>query len=75
MKKEKNQLVSATTQLKLAAADEKKYKTDMLDSNGVIELSKNSPNNKATKSSPSLRGRHDREVSKYFSGDSSLRSE
>ncbi|MBU6158688.1 MAG: Fic family protein [Bacteroidetes bacterium] len=49
LKKEKNQLVSATTQLKLLAADGKKYKTDMLDSEGIIELSKNFPNNKATK--------------------------
>jgi cell filamentation protein len=49
LKKENNQLVSATTQLKLVAADGKKYKTDMLDSDGVIELSKNFPNNKATK--------------------------
>jgi len=49
LKKENSQLVSATTQLKLIAADGKKYKTDMLDSNGVIELSKNFPNNKATR--------------------------
>lgn len=49
LKKEKNQLVSATTQLKLMAADGKNYKTGMLDSDGVIELSKNFPNNKAAK--------------------------
>jgi cell filamentation protein len=49
LKKENNQLVSATTQLKLTAADGKRYKTDMLDGSGVIELSKNFPNNKATK--------------------------
>ena len=49
LKKEKNQLVSATTQLKLFAADNKKYNTDMLDSEGIIELSKSFPNNKATK--------------------------
>ena len=49
LKKEKNQLGSATTQLKLLAADGKKYKTDMLDSDGIIELSKSFPNNKATK--------------------------
>ncbi|MEY2924737.1 MAG: hypothetical protein RLZZ337_1285 [Bacteroidota bacterium] len=48
-KKENNQLVSATTQLKLTAADGKKYKTDMLDSDGILELSKNFPNNKAAK--------------------------
>lgn len=51
MKKEEItlELGSATTQLKLLAADGKKYKTDMLDSEGIIELSKNFPNNKATK--------------------------
>jgi len=49
LKKETNQLVSATTQLKLLAADGKKYKTDLLDSEGVIELSKNFPNNRAMK--------------------------
>ena len=49
LKKEENQLVSATTQLKLLAADGKKYNTDMLDSEGIIELSKSFPNNKATK--------------------------
>lgn len=49
LKKEKNELVSATTQLKLMAADGKKYNTDMLDSEGVISLSKSFPNNKATK--------------------------
>ena len=49
LKKENNQLVSATTQLKLAAADGKKYNTDILDSEGIVELAKNFPNNKATK--------------------------
>jgi cell filamentation protein len=49
LKKENNQLVSATTQLKLTAADGKKYKTDMLDSEGIIELSKSFPGKKATK--------------------------
>ncbi len=49
LKKENSQLVSATTQLKLEAADGKKYKTDLLDSAGIIELSKNFPNVKATK--------------------------
>lgn len=49
LKKESNQLVSATTQLKLTAADGKKYKTDMLDSDGIVELSKSFPNNKASK--------------------------
>ena len=49
LKKEKNQLVSTTTQLKLTAADGKKYKTDMLDSESVVELAKNFPNNRAIK--------------------------
>ena len=49
LKKENNQLVSATNQLKLLAADGKKYNTDMLDSAGLIELSKSFPNNKAMK--------------------------
>lgn len=49
LKKENSQLVSVTTQLKLTASDGKKYKTDMLDSDGIVELSKNFPNNKATK--------------------------
>lgn len=47
LKKENNQLVSATTQLKLTAADGKKYQTDTLDSNGVIALAKQFPNNRA----------------------------
>ena len=49
LKKENNQLVSATTQLKLTASDGKKYNSDMLDSFGVVELAKNFPNNKAMK--------------------------
>jgi cell filamentation protein len=49
LKKENNQLVSVTNQLKLLAADGKKYNTDMLDSAGIIELSKSFPNNKAMK--------------------------
>jgi cell filamentation protein len=49
LKKENNQLVSATTQLKLTASDGKKYNTDTLDSNGVVELAKHFPNNRAMK--------------------------
>lgn len=49
LKKESNQLVSVTTQLKLTATDGKKYNTDMLDSDGVTSLAKNFPNNKAMK--------------------------
>lgn len=44
-----SQLVSATTQLKLIAPDGKKRLTDILDSEGVVELAKNFPNNKASK--------------------------
>jgi len=47
--KENNQLVSSTNQLKLTAADGKKYLTDTLDSNGVVELAKHFPNNRAMK--------------------------
>ena len=49
LKKENNQLVSATTQLKLTASDGKKYNTDTLDSNGVVELAKHFTNNRAMK--------------------------
>ena len=36
LKKEKNELVSATTQLKLLASDGKRYLTDMLDYTSII---------------------------------------
>lgn len=49
LKKDNPQLVSDTTQLKMVAADGKKYKTDALDSAGVIELAKSFPNNKASR--------------------------
>ena len=49
LKKENNELVSATTQLKLLASDGKKYNTDTLDSDGIIALAKNFPNTKAGK--------------------------
>lgn len=49
LKKENNELVSATTQLKLLAPDGKRRLTDTLDSNGVIELAKHFPNNRAMK--------------------------
>lgn len=49
LKKENSELVSATTQLKLVASDGKKYNTDLLDSEGVILLAKNFPNNKSLK--------------------------
>lgn len=41
LRKEGSQLVSDTTQLKLTAADGKKYKSDMLDYAGIIALGKN----------------------------------
>ena len=47
--KENNQFVSATHRLKLMAADGKKYLTDTLDSEGIVELAKNFPNNRAMK--------------------------
>lgn len=49
LKKENNQLGSGTNQLKLLAADGKKYNSDMVDSEGVIELAKHFPNNRAMK--------------------------
>ena len=47
LRREKNELVSATTQLKLTAADGKRYLSDALDANGVVALAKALPNNKA----------------------------
>jgi len=41
------QFVSGTHRLKLTAADGKKYLTDTLDSNGISELAKHFPNNRA----------------------------
>src|SRR5690606_32730671 len=49
LKKENNQLVSATTQLKLLAADGKKYKADVLDYDGIIALGKTFPGTKANR--------------------------
>ena len=45
LKKENNQLVSITNQLKLSAADGKMYNTDMLDSEGVSARAKTFPKN------------------------------
>lgn len=47
-KKEQNELVSATTQLKLLAPDGKLRMADAIDQDGVIALAKAIPNNKAT---------------------------
>jgi len=43
LRKEKSELVSSTTQLKLVASDGKRYLTDMLDNNGIITLGKQFP--------------------------------
>lgn len=47
LKKEQNELVSATTQLKLTAADGKKYNTDVISLAGVEQLAKTIPNSQA----------------------------
>ena len=47
LKKERNEVVSATNQLKLLAPDGKKRVTDTLDMKGIEELAKNIPNSKA----------------------------
>ena len=49
LEKENNQLVSATTQLKIIAPDGRKRMADLLDSEGVIALAKHFPNNKSMK--------------------------
>lgn len=49
LKKENNELVSTTNQLKLIAADGKKYLTDTFDYEGVIELAKNFPSKQANR--------------------------
>ena len=48
LRKENNELVSATTQLKLTASDGKKYNTDVISQASVEELAKFIPNNQAT---------------------------
>ncbi len=47
LKKEEPQLVRDTNQLKLTAADGKKYRTDVMDNDGIIALAKSFPNNKS----------------------------
>ncbi len=49
LKKEKSQVVSSTTQLKILANDGKRYLTDMLDYDGIIALGKNFPGTKANR--------------------------
>ena len=47
LKESAPQLVRATNQLKIKAADGKAYTTDVLDASGIVELAKSMPNNKA----------------------------
>jgi len=49
LKKEKNELVRVTTQLKLIANDGKRYLTDVLDYSGIIALGKEFPGKKANR--------------------------
>ena len=49
LKKENSELVSAANQLKLTAADGKKYLTDTFDYDGIIELAKNFPSKQANR--------------------------
>lgn len=49
LKKENSQLVSATTQLKLLAPDEKKRLADVMDYEGIIALWKQFPGKKANR--------------------------
>lgn len=47
LKKEQNEVVSDTTQLKLTATDGKKYNTDVISQSGVEKLAKAIPNSQA----------------------------
>lgn len=49
LKRENNELVSATTQLRLVAKDGKRYLTDVLDYEGIIALGKEFPSKKANR--------------------------
>lgn len=49
LRKEESELVSLTTQLKLRAADGKRYLTDCIDSAGLIIIAKSFPNTRASK--------------------------
>jgi cell filamentation protein len=44
-----NEFVSATHKLKMVADDNKKYNTDVIDSDGIVKLVKQFPNNKSIK--------------------------
>lgn len=47
LKSENFELVSVTTQLKLTAAEGKRYMSDALDADGIVALAKAMPNNRA----------------------------
>jgi len=49
LKKENSELVSHANQLKLTAADGKKYLTDTFDYDGILELAKNFPSKQANR--------------------------
>ena len=49
LKKENNEVVSATNQLKLLAPDGKRRLTDVLDTDGILLLAANFPNTKASR--------------------------
>jgi cell filamentation protein len=49
LKRENNEVVSATTQFKFQAPDGKKRMADMLDTDGVTKLAKHFPNNRSMK--------------------------
>ena len=49
LKKENNEVVSATNQLKLLAPDGKRRLTDVLDTDGILKLAANFPNTKASR--------------------------
>lgn len=59
LKREGDQLVSATTQLKLLAADGKRYNTDVLDMDGVTALAYRFPNNRGMRFAQWLIGGED----------------
>ena len=49
LRKEENEVVSVTNQLKLLAPDGKRRLTDVLDNNGVIKLAQSMPNTKSAR--------------------------
>ena len=76
LKKENSEVVSATTQLKLLAPDGKKRLADTLDSEGIILLAKNFPNNRSMKfldwflySENSIDGQSKKKAYTFFEGN------